>query len=522
MEGIANGFRLVNLPGFCQVEQENYRSATCAENREAVEKQILTELVENRYVVVDWKPTIVSALGAIVKSGGGIRLIHDASRPEDLSLNSYAVLESKQKFETIDNAEALLKKDYFMAKLDLKAAYRSVRVHESQYSLTGIKWTFSGDQHPTYMVDTRLPFGARFSPGIFHKLTQSVKHMMETRGFNGLVVYLDDFLIVESSKQRCLDALNTLISLVRVLGFSVAWDKVCGPAQNLTFLGVELDSRCMRMRLPGDKVDDFCTLIDEFVRRSRVSLRQCQRLAGRINWAAQVYRIGRNYLRRLFEAMKPLKSGHHKMRLSCEAKEDILWWKQVLKTSNGVRLIQWDGPVHTIYAETSAGGAGMLCGSDWRFILWQADMPDLANQGAIDKEVATLALALLNWTPQCRDSTVVLCSQNKGAVNNLCRGQARYKPVGDLVNVALHWAAMYNIRLVVEVAPVECFDIVHCICHLYEPGQLFNLESLLGRVVQPLMQICELLLTKMSLPCLCTIFLQVQRWRDVKKIWYQR
>ena len=56
----------------------------------------MAELVENRYVVVDWKLTIVSALGVIVKSDGGIRLIHDASRPEDLSLNSYAVLEFKK------------------------------------------------------------------------------------------------------------------------------------------------------------------------------------------------------------------------------------------------------------------------------------------------------------------------------------------------------------------------------------------------------------------------------------------
>jgi len=193
LHGIRHGFRLVNVAGYQSVEQENYKSATCSDNREAVEKQILTELEEGRYVVVQTKPTIVSALGAIVKKNGSIRLIHDASRPDGTSLNSYAILESKMRFESIDTAERLLHPGYFMAKLDLKSAYRSVLLHPSQYDLTGLKWTFKGHKTATYLVDTRLPFGARFSPGIFHNLTQAVKVIMRERGHTGLVVYLDDF-----------------------------------------------------------------------------------------------------------------------------------------------------------------------------------------------------------------------------------------------------------------------------------------------------------------------------------------
>ena len=107
------------------------------------------------------KPTIVSALGALVKKNGKIRLIHDASKPEDISLNSYAVMEEKLRFESIDNAEQLLQDGYFMAKIDLKSAYRSVLIHPSQYHLTGLKWEFEGEK--CYMIDTRLPFGARLS-----------------------------------------------------------------------------------------------------------------------------------------------------------------------------------------------------------------------------------------------------------------------------------------------------------------------------------------------------------------------
>lgn len=55
-----------------------------------------------------------------------------------------------------------------------------------------------------YLKDTKLPFGAKLSPGIFHRLTQAVRRMMARRGFNLLVVYLDDFLIISNSNKNVL------------------------------------------------------------------------------------------------------------------------------------------------------------------------------------------------------------------------------------------------------------------------------------------------------------------------------
>ena len=67
MDGIKHGFMLINhrVRDVMEVDQENYKSAI--DNSIAVEKQILTELNENRYRIVTQKPLITSALGAIVK-----------------------------------------------------------------------------------------------------------------------------------------------------------------------------------------------------------------------------------------------------------------------------------------------------------------------------------------------------------------------------------------------------------------------------------------------------------------------
>ena len=125
-----------------------------------------------------------------------------------------------------------------MEKIDLRHAYRSVHIHPSNYQATGLKWKFSNSNHFTYFVDTRLPYGGRRAPGIFHSLTQAVKRMMAMRGYKMIVVYLDDFLIVASSWTQCMEAYECLLELLQNLGFEISFRKVVPPTQCLTFLGV--------------------------------------------------------------------------------------------------------------------------------------------------------------------------------------------------------------------------------------------------------------------------------------------
>ena len=247
-------------------EVENYNSAI--HHRSAVEKQIITEIQEGRYVITDTKPTIISALGAIPKSDGSVRLIHDCSQPAGLSVNEYANDNISVKYQSLSDAVNLLSPGCYLAKLDLKSAYRSVALHPSQYMFTGLKWKFASHANFTYMYDTALPFGARKSPGIFHKLSQAVRKMMEEKGHK-VVAYLDDFLIVADSKQQCQFGLSTLIKLLRDLGFSIAWHKVEGPTQQLTFLGIHINTINYSLQLPLEKVAKLQQLLIAFKHRSR-------------------------------------------------------------------------------------------------------------------------------------------------------------------------------------------------------------------------------------------------------------
>jgi len=100
------------------------------------------------------------------------------------------------KFQTLDDAIRALRPRYYVAKIDLRHPYRSVPIHPANYQATGCKWRFSGDDFDTFFFDTRLPFGAKCSPEIFHRFTPAVRQMMARRGYRDIIVYLDDFLVI--------------------------------------------------------------------------------------------------------------------------------------------------------------------------------------------------------------------------------------------------------------------------------------------------------------------------------------
>lgn len=141
-----------------------------------------------------------------------------------------------------------------MAKIDLRHAYRSVPIYPSNFAATGLKWKFEGDEDFTYFYDTRLLFGAKSSPEIFRRITQAIRRMMARRGFDSVIVYLDDFLVIAPTQQACQLAYSTLLQLLQDLGFAISWRKVVGPTQKLFFLGIELDTNQCTMALPPNKL----------------------------------------------------------------------------------------------------------------------------------------------------------------------------------------------------------------------------------------------------------------------------
>jgi hypothetical protein len=222
LDGIRSGFSIVdsNASGNATYRR-NYKSTQLG-NKMKVEKLLLEEIEAVHYIISEAKPLKVSALGAVPKDLSDIRVIHDLSRP-DGGVNAFAVNTSVA-YVTLDKAVERIPPSAFLAKLDLKAAYRSIPIKKECFDLTGIQWKFSGHSKPTFIFDARLPFGAAMSCAIFQRVTDSIARMMERRGFT-VIPYLDDMLCVSDSENSCKLCLDELVLLVESLGLHVNWKK---------------------------------------------------------------------------------------------------------------------------------------------------------------------------------------------------------------------------------------------------------------------------------------------------------
>jgi len=274
------------------------------------------------------------------------------------------------------------------------------------------------------MVDTRLPFGSRSAPGIFHRLTQSVRRMMERRGFNA-IVYLYDFLVIADLQTECLKAYNTLCSLLCDLGFSLSSNKLVPPCQKLTFLGIEIDTCQLTLALPSDKLNSLKQLICIFKTRKRANKRQLQQLAGRLNWACKVVFGGRTFLRRILDRMNTMPTSSSQCRLTLDFKRDIEWWDEFLESFNGKDDFLDTRPVTDLQTDACTSGLGAVFQGDWFYLHFLPEMPSLFLMHINFKEALCIVFAAIRWAPQWRNKKVLVYCDNTAAVAMLNKGTTR-------------------------------------------------------------------------------------------------
>lgn len=445
--GIKNGFDIIDPDtNISNVKCRNHPSAQPSSVLyEKASKQVLKEVELGNYVICDEPPIILSPMAAIPKPDGDVRLIHDCSRPAGQSVNDHCSSDWSQKFARVDDAANLMTEGCYFAKVDLKSAYRSVGISEHSQQVTGLSWNFKGKT--VYMKDTKLPFGARLSPGIFHRLTQAVKRIMARKGFDLVVVYLDDFLIISDSKQACAQALSVLIQLLRKLGFSIHWGKVVDPTHKITFLGIELNSLEMSLRLPLDKMCILRQELQSFLTRKRATKRQLQSLAGRLSWAAGVVKGGRVFLRRIFNKIATLRHGCHRTLISVEVRRDISWWYQFIQTFNGKSTLLDKTPIECVFTDACDEGAGGSFGRDWFYYNWAQDMPEAKTFHINEKEVLAVALAAHRWAPCWQNKRIVIYSDNTVTVAALNKGSCRNSTIMKCLRSLFWLSATFNFHL---------------------------------------------------------------------------
>ena len=209
------------------------------------------------------------------------------------------------------------------------------------------------------------------------------------------------------------------------LGLPVAVQKLEGPWWCLTFLGFEVDSDAMEVRLPGPKLVELKELLVSWQGRRACLRKELESLVGKLAHACKVVRPGKTFLRRMFELVSGVRQPHHHIRLNAEFRSDLTWWATFLESWNGVSLLQEYGPIRVSheFASDASGrfGCGALWGFRWLQLQWpqsyQGDFLQLAEASITLKELLPMVIACAVWGPEWRSSTVVVHCDNMGAVS---------------------------------------------------------------------------------------------------------
>ena len=159
----------------------------------------------------------------------------------------------------------------------------------------------------------------------------------------------------------------------------------------------------MECRLPVDKIVKIRNALNKTYNRKKIKLRDLQSLIGLLNFACLVVSPGRAFLRRLIDLTIKVFNPFHWIKLTCEARADILAWKCFIESFNGQSMFlpdHWVSSDHLRLYTDASGNFG------YGAVFWQLVVCKL-----MAKTVNVLLHCSEKTFPNC------YCSRNMGTIH---------------------------------------------------------------------------------------------------------
>lgn len=448
ISGFSFGFRIGFLGKVSFGREKNNLSAN--ENVGDVSKAILKELHRGHtmgpFTTPPFSPFTCSPLGAVPKKDGTLRIILDLSSPIGTSVNDGIPPEFfKVKYSSFDDAVGMVRdlgSGCYMAKIDIKHAFRLCPVHPDDWPLLGFKWLGK------YFFDICLPFGSRSSPFIFNTFADALAWILIHKfGVTLIIHYLDDFFVCASTFIECQRKVDLVLQLFKRLGVPVAEDKLEGPSKRIVFLGIEIDSDSLCIRLPADKLSSLSVSISSWQHRKKCTKVELLSLIGSLSFACKVVKPGRIFLRRLIDLSTTVNKLHHHIDITSSVRLDLKMWSNLLSFWNGTSVIQHP-PISSsdlnLFTDASFKGFGAYFNGSWISSPWlfQVSCHHIATL-----ELFAVYAALFIWSDRLRDRQIVIYSDNIAIVQVWESGSSKDKHIMKLVRLLFFRCINFNISL---------------------------------------------------------------------------
>ena len=451
LSGLDSGFP-IGFDATSKLRPANANLISARNHPHVVSQYIQEELARNQIGHVGSLETAsslgiqLSPLGAIPKKGkpDKWRLIMDLSSPDGFSVNDGISKEDCSfHYASVDLAvERIIQlgSGALMGKMDIQRAYRNIPVAPSDRRLLGLEW-----QSQVY-VDKALPFGLRSAPVIFSAVADALAWIMSRRGVTWAIHYVDDFLTIGGpSSEECQQNMTIMHETCMLAGLPLEPSKTQGPTCRITFLGIELDSIAMEIRLPEDKLINALKTLAQWRKRKTCFKRDLLSLIGVLSHASKVVRNSRVFLRRMIDLSTTMKEPDHFIRLNVEARSDIEWWFQFMRVWNGRAMLPPPTQPFTLVSDAS-GNWG--CGAYWNLYWFQLPWNNSLVDAHISvKELAPIVLATAIWGKAWKGHTIRVLSDNTAAVAAINNGTSTLEESAHLLRCLAFLTAHHQCEL---------------------------------------------------------------------------
>ena len=445
---------------------KNYKSIFEGNNKSKLDKIIGSELSEGylKVILVDNKPDCIHSIGAVPKPDGGVRPIIDCCRPDKKSVNNYCSgIEETFTFKSVENVLALLQPNDFMAVIDIKSAYRAVSIHPENKKYMGLRWDIQGKE--VFIEDSRLFFGLSLGLMVFNSISNFVYSILTDVYNLQAVNYLDDFLALGHTKEEAQFAQNIVIKTLRYLGFYISWAKVTPPSKVCRYLGLDIDSIEMELRLPKDKLEKMIFSVSNFKEKNSISKQELESLGGLLSHCSHFVDGGRTHSRRFYDLYKIILNNNLKrIKLGLAAKEDLKWWANFAKTFNGKKKIIYPEYELPLVSDSSLKGFAIYKGEEWLAGSWDDSLildndkcnhiissPSFDNYNKTninELELWPIISGLRVWYPDLKGKSVSIFTDNTQVYHMIRKGTSSNKTCMQWLREIFWICKIYQIRLV--------------------------------------------------------------------------
>ena len=381
-------------------------------------------------------PGYYSRVFVVSKANGGWRPIID------LSVLNHYVVKTKFKMESNQSVLRSIRRNDWMVTIDLKDAYLQIPVHPSSrrylrfVSPDGRTWQFRV-----------LCFGLTTAPQVFTRVMAPVSHFLHRLGVR-ILRYLDDWLILASSREEAIRARDLCLLLCQELGIIINPQKSSlEPSQTMTYLGVRLDSQTFLASPTPERMERFFLTTEEFLSSEEQLAKLWRVLLGLLASLILLVPGGRLRMRAVQLALREgwdFQDEDTLVPLNSSCREDLRWWLEEGHLDQGLSL-ESQVPDVFLWSDASDQGWGAVLGDNFAKGLWTTQE---RNSSINFRELLAVERGLLAFPLLVQGKVVGLFCDNTTAIAYLRKQGGTLSPLlNEIAQRILRWAEKENVSL---------------------------------------------------------------------------